>query len=67
MARMPRGSRHAKTLASGEADAVAVVHQDHIGMYFDGERYSVFLACLTAGGAFGCLNSLPTIAGRITR
>ena len=43
MARITQGSRHPATFAPGDEDAVPIVHQDQIGVEFDGESNGVFL------------------------
>ena len=39
-------SRHPETFAQGDEDAVPIVHQDQIGVEFDGESNGVFLTCI---------------------
>ena len=37
------GSRHPETFAPGDEDAVTIIHQDQVGVKFDGESNGVFL------------------------
>ena len=38
------GSRHPESFASGDEDALPIVHKDHIGAKFDRERNGLFLS-----------------------
>jgi hypothetical protein len=39
-----QGSCYPETFASGDADTFAIIHQDQIGMKFDGKSDGVFFA-----------------------